>query len=129
MAGAAYNAGPGNVSKWITAHGDPRLPGIDMIEWIEKIPIYETRNYVQRVLENAVIYDVLNPAQASMRAGVRRLSAYLGRARGATASPPAERCAVPVTQVQNPAATAQCSSGGRRVDLRFVTKRSFRCAC
>src|SRR3546814_12858584 len=82
MAGAAYNAGPGNVSKWITAHGDPRLPGIDMIEWIEKIPLYETRNYVQRVLENAVIYDVLNPARAKMPS-LKRLSAYLGKARSA----------------------------------------------
>ncbi|API58842.1 hypothetical protein BSL82_05575 [Tardibacter chloracetimidivorans] len=108
MAVAAYNAGPGNVNKWVAANGDPRLAGVDVIEWIEKIPIYETRNYVQRVLENAVIYDVLNPAKASMRAGVRRLSAYLGRARGATASLAAERCAVPGTPMQSAAASAQC---------------------
>src|SRR3546814_17501035 len=76
MAVAAYNAGPGNVNKWVAANGDPRLAGVDVIEWIEKIPIYEKPNYVQRVLEHAVIYDVLNPAKPRMQAGRRQLSAY-----------------------------------------------------
>ena len=53
---AGYNAGPGNARKWIAALGDPRTPGVDIIDWVEMIPFNETRNYVQRVLENAQVY-------------------------------------------------------------------------
>jgi soluble lytic murein transglycosylase len=60
---AGYNAGPGRVAEWNGAHGDPRQGVIEMIDWIEMIPFNETRNYVQRVIENQVIYD----AQAGTR--------------------------------------------------------------
>ncbi len=55
---ASYNAGPGNAKKWIEANGDPRGKSIfDKIDWIESIPFYETRNYVKKVIENAVVYE------------------------------------------------------------------------
>jgi soluble lytic murein transglycosylase len=54
LAAASYNAGPNNAKKWLAANGDPRIT--DPIDWIEQIPFGETRNYVQRVLENTQVY-------------------------------------------------------------------------
>lgn len=54
LAIAAYNAGNGNVNKWLATNGDPRVT--DPIDWIEQIPFGETRNYVERVLENTEVY-------------------------------------------------------------------------
>jgi len=53
---AGYNAGRGRVRQWIAAFGDPRDPKVDPIDWVERIPISETRNYVQRIMENLQVY-------------------------------------------------------------------------
>lgn len=55
---AAYNAGPARVHQWMDSFGDPRTKAIDVVDWIEAIPFPETRNYVQRVLENLQVYRV-----------------------------------------------------------------------
>jgi soluble lytic murein transglycosylase len=56
MTFAAYNAGRGSVKKWIERYGDPRDPKVDAVDWVELIPFAETRNYVQRVIENLQVY-------------------------------------------------------------------------
>ncbi len=56
LAAAAYNAGPGRANQWIKAFGDPRSSKVNAIEWVEKIPFTETRLYVQKVMENLIVY-------------------------------------------------------------------------
>jgi soluble lytic murein transglycosylase len=53
---AGYNAGPGRALRWVGDYGDPRNDGTDPIDWIERIPFDETRDYVQKVMENLQIY-------------------------------------------------------------------------
>jgi soluble lytic murein transglycosylase len=58
LAIASYNAGPGRIGEWINNFGDPRQKNVDAVDWVESIPFTETRNYVQRVLENLQVYRI-----------------------------------------------------------------------
>lgn len=65
LAAAAYNAGRGRVDQWLVTYGDPRT-GTDLLDWMEQIPFAETRNYVQRVIENVAVYRALDPRGAAL---------------------------------------------------------------
>jgi len=80
LAVAAYNAGSGNVNKWINRYGDPRSQ-VDMLKWIEAIPYVETKAYVQRVIENTVVYDSMRGTSEQQTAV--HVSRYLGKDRPA----------------------------------------------
>ena len=76
LAVASYNAGYGNVRKWVNAYGDPR-GRVDVLKWIEAIPFTETKGYVQRVIENTVVYDSMRGASQQQTA--LHVSRYLGK--------------------------------------------------
>lgn len=78
LAVASYNAGSGNAGKWVRRYGDPR-GNVDVVSWIEAIPYDETRGYVQRVIENTVVYDSMRSAQPQQTAV--HVSRYLGKDR------------------------------------------------
>jgi soluble lytic murein transglycosylase len=80
LAVASYNAGSGNVGKWVRQYGDPRGQ-VDVLKWIEAIPYTETRAYVQRVIENSVVYDSIRAGQPQQTAV--HVSRYLGKDRPA----------------------------------------------
>lgn len=64
---AAYNAGRARAREWIQRFGDPRDPAVDVVDWVEQIPFSETRNYVQRVMENVQVYRARLGASAALR--------------------------------------------------------------
>jgi soluble lytic murein transglycosylase len=74
MTFAGYNAGRGRVQEWVARFGDPRDKRVDPIDWVERIPFSETRNYVQRVMENMQVYRVRFGAstRATIEADLRR---------------------------------------------------------
>lgn len=81
MTFAGYNAGRGRVREWVQARGDPRDPKVDPVDWVERIPLSETRNYVQRVMENVLVYRVrlegsgTMTAKSEQRIGAQEVSA------------------------------------------------------
>jgi soluble lytic murein transglycosylase len=74
LAFAGYNAGRGRVKEWIERYGDPRDPKVDPIDWVERIPFSETRNYVQRIIENIQVYRARfgNGSRLMIEADLRR---------------------------------------------------------
>ena len=74
LAFVAYNAGPRRAKEWIDQYGDPRTPKVDPIDWVERIPISETRNYVQRIIENMQVYRARlgNDPRLMIEADLRR---------------------------------------------------------
>ena len=74
LAFVAYNAGRRRAAEWIEQYGDPRDPKVDPIDWIERIPISETRNYVQRIVENMQVYRARldNNSRLLIEADLRR---------------------------------------------------------
>jgi soluble lytic murein transglycosylase len=84
MTFAGYNAGRGRVQQWVKQYGDPRDPKVDAIDWVERIPFAETRNYVQRVMENLQVYRVRLGADAP---AVAKLDPPRATTREATALP------------------------------------------
>ena len=75
---AGYNAGPGRARQWIRENGDPRDPKVDPLDWVERIPITETREYVTKVMSNIQIYR----ARLGENATALRIGQDLARARG-----------------------------------------------
>ena len=90
---AGYNAGPGRVRQWVREFGDPRSPDVDPIDWIERIPFEETREYVKKVLANIQVYR----ARIGQPDRALQLVADLNRARGRASgtSVAASRCSAP----------------------------------
>jgi soluble lytic murein transglycosylase len=71
----AYNAGPRRSREWVEEYGDPRSGQVDPIDWVESIPFQETRQYVQKVLQNTHVYrsrlapDTVRPMTADLKRG------------------------------------------------------------
>jgi soluble lytic murein transglycosylase len=81
MTFAGYNAGRGRVKEWAAQHGDPRDPTVDAVDWVERIPFAETRNYVQRVIENLQVYRArLGASIATVEPNLHRTTTVGSRA-------------------------------------------------
>jgi soluble lytic murein transglycosylase len=88
MTFAGYNAGRGRVRQWVKQYGDPRDPNVDAIDWVERIPLAETRNYVQRVMENMQAYRARFDAGAPVISKLDQHRAPSAEAASASAIPP-----------------------------------------
>jgi soluble lytic murein transglycosylase len=117
---AGYNAGRGRVQQWVAQHGDPRDPRVDAVDWVERIPFPETRNYVQRVMENLQIYrNRFGGATATVEPSLHRAALVDGPVQSATIierllEPPAiEQHAVPAADPDDSGLAASRDVAGR----------------
>jgi soluble lytic murein transglycosylase len=94
MTFAGYNAGRGRVRDWIKLRGDPRDPNVDAVDWVERIPFSETRNYVQRVIENLGVYRVRFGTATSAPVMVKQEPAPAVAAKPAEPAKPAQASAL-----------------------------------
>ncbi len=88
---AGYNAGPGRARQWMKEFGDPRTAAVDPIDWINRIPFEETRDYVQKVLSNVQVYRARLGEEANalrLQSDLRRIAAATGRRVSADAASP-----------------------------------------
>ncbi len=85
MTFAGYNAGRGRIQQWVKQYGDPRDPKVDAIDWVERIPFSETRNYVQRVMENLQVYRERFGAGATV---MSKFDQHHGASQEANSAPP-----------------------------------------
>ena len=88
---AGYNAGRGRVEQWMALHGDPRDPKVDAVDWVERIPFSETRNYVQRVMENMQVYRKrFGESAATIEPNLHRAAMIGGQAQAGKLTPTVE---------------------------------------
>jgi soluble lytic murein transglycosylase len=114
MTAGAYNAGGGRVNEWTGRFGDPRSSSVDVIDWVERVPFSETRNYIMRVLENTQIYRaILNGRDAPVQlASDLRRGGYTAVA-SAQFSSDVNQAPVAPPPVATPAATPQLEAAVR----------------
>lgn len=113
---ASYNAGAGRANQWMATYGDPRATNADVVDWIERIPFNETRNYVQRVLENTQVYRNILAGRDTplVIAGDLRRGGYTAvaaaEAQFSSSPPPAQTPAPAQAPAAAPAATPVAAS-------------------
>jgi soluble lytic murein transglycosylase len=91
MTFAGYNAGRGRVRQWVKQYGDPRDPNVDAVDWVERIPLAETRNYVQRVMENMQVYRKrFGESAATIEPNLHRAAMIGGQAQAGKLTPTVE---------------------------------------
>ena len=105
---AGYNAGPGRVNQWVRRYGDPRLSVEAAVDWVERIPFDETRNYVMRVMENVAVYRA---RMANGVAPMRMAADLLGHAHGDLASIASARTATASATLRPVSQAVQAFSG------------------